>query len=153
MVDEGSNMVIEFDPAGRIVMTLGRKPEDVRVRFKTPGSRAAAWAFRAIILMTHRCRLGWCGEYLCFRRLWQLTHHKFDKNGQFIKSWGSKRTGTGQFDTFAFDGNGCPRECLYRRRPGNKRIQVFDNDGILRRNSLMWEAPTLSYLRGPHHTF
>jgi hypothetical protein len=26
-VDEGSNMVAEFDPAGRVVLMLGRKPE------------------------------------------------------------------------------------------------------------------------------
>ena len=27
VVDEGSNMIIKFDPSGRIVMTMGRKPE------------------------------------------------------------------------------------------------------------------------------
>src|SRR5262249_11225360 len=27
VVDEGSNMVIKFNPAGRVVMTLGRRPE------------------------------------------------------------------------------------------------------------------------------
>src|SRR6187549_1364817 len=27
VVDEGSNMIIKFDPNGRIVMTMGRKPE------------------------------------------------------------------------------------------------------------------------------
>ena len=29
VVDEGSNMVIKFDPEGRVVMTLGRKPEAI----------------------------------------------------------------------------------------------------------------------------
>src|ERR1051325_7616524 len=28
-VDEGSNMVIKFNPAGRVVMTIGRRPEAV----------------------------------------------------------------------------------------------------------------------------
>src|SRR6266849_4828546 len=27
VVDEGSNMVIKFNPAGRVVMTIGRRPE------------------------------------------------------------------------------------------------------------------------------
>ena len=27
VVDEGSNMVVEFNPQGRVIMTLGRKPE------------------------------------------------------------------------------------------------------------------------------
>src|ERR1700680_343378 len=31
VVDEGANMIIKFNPEGRIVLTLGRKPESVRV--------------------------------------------------------------------------------------------------------------------------
>ena len=31
VVDEGSSMVIKFDPTGRILLTLGRKPEAIRV--------------------------------------------------------------------------------------------------------------------------
>ncbi len=34
VVDEGSNMVIKFSPEGRVLMTMGRKPEAIRV----PGS-------------------------------------------------------------------------------------------------------------------
>ncbi len=38
VVDEGSNMVIKFDPEGRVVMTMGRKPEavDNPVRLEGP---------------------------------------------------------------------------------------------------------------------
>ncbi len=53
---------------------------------------------------------------------------KFDKNGRFIKSWGSKGTDPGQFDTpdsIAVDAQGN----VYVAELGNKRIQVFDNDG------------------------
>ena len=28
MVDEGSNMIVKFSPEGKVLMTLGRKPED-----------------------------------------------------------------------------------------------------------------------------
>ena len=31
IVDEGSNMIIKFNPEGRVVMTMGRKPESVPV--------------------------------------------------------------------------------------------------------------------------
>src|SRR5438093_3137212 len=31
VIDEGSNMVIKFDPDGRVLMTMGRKPEALRV--------------------------------------------------------------------------------------------------------------------------
>ena len=43
IVDRGSNMVIKFDPAGRILMTFSRKPESVNLAgpFK-PGGRPVA---------------------------------------------------------------------------------------------------------------
>ena len=36
VVDEGANMVIKFDPNGRILMTIGRKPEAINVRNYEP---------------------------------------------------------------------------------------------------------------------
>jgi DNA-binding beta-propeller fold protein YncE len=36
-VDEGSNMVIKFNPQGQVVMTLGRKPENINVPGGAPG--------------------------------------------------------------------------------------------------------------------
>jgi len=53
---------------------------------------------------------------------------KFDKNGKFIKSWGSKGTAQGQFNSvrgIALDAQGN----VYVADPGNKRIQSFDGDG------------------------
>src|SRR5688572_7773884 len=35
-VDEGTNMVIKFNPAGRVVMVLGRRPEAVEGAVETP---------------------------------------------------------------------------------------------------------------------
>src|SRR4029077_7291945 len=31
VVDEGSNMIIKFNPEGRVIMTMGRKAEEMRV--------------------------------------------------------------------------------------------------------------------------
>ena len=41
VVDEGSSMVIKFDPDGRVVMTMGRKPEAIPVPAAEPPVAAA----------------------------------------------------------------------------------------------------------------
>ena len=53
---------------------------------------------------------------------------KFDKDGHFIKSWGSRGNEPGQFNSLrgiALDAQGN----VYVADAGNKRIQVFDGDG------------------------
>ena len=53
---------------------------------------------------------------------------KFDKDGKFVKSWGSRGDAQGQFNTvhgIAVDAQGN----VYVADSGNKRIQVFDRDG------------------------
>jgi DNA-binding beta-propeller fold protein YncE len=53
---------------------------------------------------------------------------KFSKDGTFIKAWGKKGTGPGEFDlphTMAFDSRGR----LFVGDRSNKRIQIFDQDG------------------------
>jgi DNA-binding beta-propeller fold protein YncE len=53
---------------------------------------------------------------------------KFDKNGKFIKSWGGKGTGPGQFDiahSIVIDSKGL----VYVADRQNRRIQIFDLDG------------------------
>ena len=41
VVDRGSNMVIKFDPEGRILMTLGRKPEAIAIQVAGPAAAPA----------------------------------------------------------------------------------------------------------------
>ena len=56
---------------------------------------------------------------------------KFDKNGKFIKSWGSRGTEPGQFNTphsIATDAQGN----VYVGDRGNRRLQVFDNNGTFK---------------------
>ena len=53
---------------------------------------------------------------------------KFDKNGKFLKTWGRKGMGPGEFDlvhTLAFDSQGR----LFVGDRQNNRIQIFDQDG------------------------
>jgi DNA-binding beta-propeller fold protein YncE len=53
---------------------------------------------------------------------------KFSANGQFIKAWGKKGSGPGEFNiphTIAFDSRGR----VFVGDRGNNRIQIFDQDG------------------------
>jgi sugar lactone lactonase YvrE len=59
---------------------------------------------------------------------------KFDKDGNFIKTWGKKGTGPGEFDiahSIVIDAKGL----LYVADRNNARIQVFDGDGKYIRES------------------
>jgi sugar lactone lactonase YvrE len=54
---------------------------------------------------------------------------KFSKDGKFIKTWGRKGAGPGEFDaphSLAMDASGR----LFVADRGNSRIQVFDQDGM-----------------------
>jgi hypothetical protein len=56
---------------------------------------------------------------------------KFDKDGRFIKHWGSTGNGPGQFEgvkAVAIDAQGN----VYAADAGNKRIQVFDAEGAFK---------------------
>src|SRR4029077_581234 len=131
VVDEGSNMVIKFDPEGRVVMTLGRKPEavDNPVRAEVPpapgsgagvpgdnfnGPSDVAWDAARDIFVADGSR--------------NSRFAKFDKIGVFIKSWGTRGTAPGQFNvphSIVVDS----KDNVYVVDRGNKRIQVFDTDG------------------------
>ena len=53
---------------------------------------------------------------------------KFSKDGKFIRAWGKKGSGPGEFDTLhrlAMDSKGR----LFVADRGNNRIQIFDQDG------------------------
>jgi hypothetical protein len=75
---------------------------------------------------------------------------KFDKNGVFIKSWGSRGTEPGQFNTphtLATDAQGN----VYVGDRGNRRIQVFDNGGEFKKAYLNVGAPwAVCISPGPH---
>ena len=65
---------------------------------------------------------------------------KFDRDGRFLKSWGSRGTGQGQFDlplSLATDARGN----VYVADRCNRRIQVFDNEGGFQREIANVGAP------------
>ena len=140
VVDEGSSMVIKFDPTGRILLTLGRKPEAVRVPAGEAGEGGAPGGRGGLPgagvkgdNFNRPTDVAWdaAGNIFVSDGYGNSRVAKFDKNGLFLKSWGSKGTGPGQFDllhTIAVD----PQGNVYVGDRSNKRIQVFDNDGTFK---------------------
>lgn len=119
-VTEGrGQQVIKFDASGRIMLRLGQagvsgpgtdtfdQPTEVAVApngdiFVADGHGAAPTANARIV--------------------------KFDRSGRFLKTWGRKGTGPGEFDcvhTLAFDSQGR----LFVGDRQNNRIQIFDQEG------------------------
>jgi len=157
VVDEGSSMVIKFDPSGRILMTMGRKPESVRVpaaeggeggggRGGPPGAGVGGDNFN------RPTDVAWdaAGNIFISDGYGNSRVAKFDKNGKFLKSWGQKGTGPGQFDllhSIAVDAQGN----VYVGDRNNKRIQVFDNDGTFKTQYTNVGAPYgICITSGPH---
>jgi NHL repeat len=144
VVDKGTNSVMRFNPAGYVTLNLGRRPEGpdepawyrgnglarsepapvhVDGQFRTPTD--IAWDSDDNIYISD----GYTNSRVA----------KFDKHGNWIKSWGSRGNGgqhanenPGQFNTP--HNIGVDRQNnVYVADRGNRRIQVFDRDGTFQR--------------------
>ncbi len=135
-VDQMTSTVIEFDPNGRVQLLLGRKAEAERVPAAplTPaaGGRGGGLpgAGAQSDLFNRPTDVAWdaAGNIYVADGLGNARIAKFDNNGKFIRTWGSRGNANGQFSTvqgIAIDAKGN----VYAADPGNKRIQVFDGDG------------------------
>src|ERR1700676_4908847 len=136
IVDQMSSMVIKFDPNGRVQMLLGRKAEAERVPAapleggdEGGGTRGLPGAGVESDIFQRPTDVAWdsLGNIYVSDGYGNARVAKFDKNGVFIKSWGSRGSGTGQFNTphsLAIDLQGN----VYVADTGNHRIQVFDSD-------------------------
>ena len=161
VVDQMSNMVMKFDPEGRVALLLGRKAEAIPVPARPlaaaaggPGGAAGApaGAGRPTDLFDRPTDVAWdsAGNIFVADGIGNQRVAKFDKNGVFIKSWGSKGTEPGQFAAaraIAVDVQGN----VYVADSGNKRIQVFDNDGTFKAQFTNVGAPqALCITPGPN---
>ncbi len=136
IVDQMSSMVIKFDPNGRVQLLLGRKAESEIVPAPPLGPARGGrggglpGAGQQADLFVRPTDVAWdaAGNIYVADGFGNDRVAKFDKNGKFIRSWGSRGTANGQFDTvhgIAIDAQGN----VYVADTGNKRIQVFDGDG------------------------
>jgi sugar lactone lactonase YvrE len=129
VTDKGSDMVIKFDPEGRVVMVFGRKQEASDeetgpVKHPKPPLPADDGRFRQVT------DVAWdkAGNTFISDGYINSRVAKVDKDGNWIKSWGDRGKEPGQFNTphsIATDANGN----VYVADRGNHRIQVFDGDG------------------------
>jgi hypothetical protein len=128
-VDKGSDMVIKFNPDGHVAMVFGRKKEasddnaepwkrvnpplaPINGNFRQPTD--VAWNAAGDIFISD----GYINSRVA----------KYDKNGDWVKSFGEPGSGPGQLNTphsIAIDAKGN----VYVANRGNVRIEVFDSDG------------------------
>jgi len=131
-VDKGSDMVVKFGPDGHVLMVFGRKKEasDEAVPWARPTPPLAPinGMFRQPTDVTWNAQ----GDIFISDGYINSRIAKYDKNGDWVKSWGEPGNGPGQLNTphsIASDAQGN----IYVADRGNARIQVFDGDGRLLR--------------------
>jgi len=132
-VDKGSDMVVEFNPQGKVVMVFGRKQEasdEETGPLEHPSQPLPAedGRFRQVTDVT------WdpAGNIYISDGYINSRVAKLDRNGQWIKSWGQRGDKPGDFNTphnIAADAQGN----IYVADRFNRRIQVFDGDGTFLR--------------------
>lgn len=128
-IDKGSDMVVKFNPAGRVQWVFGRRKESTEAEsgawehvspplpaedalFRQPTD--VAWDSRGNIYISD----GYINSRIA----------KYDARGDWVKSWGTPGTGPGQFHlphAIAIDRN----DNVYVGDRANRRIQVFDTEG------------------------
>ena len=130
VVDEMSNMVMKFNPEGRVAMLLGRKAEAEAVPARTPSGTGAG---QSTDLFNRPTDVAWdaAGNIFVADGAGNARIAKFDKDGKFVKSWGKRGAAPGEFAnvlSIAVDAQGN----VYAGDGGNQRIQVFDNNGTFK---------------------
>jgi hypothetical protein len=121
LADNGGHQVFKMNQDGKVLLTLGKKGvagpgED---EFDAPTDVAIAPNGDIFVGDGHSGGGTATGNARIV---------KFDKNGKFIKAWGKKGMGPGEFDvvhTLAFDSRGR----LFVGDRQNNRVQIFDQNG------------------------
>jgi streptogramin lyase len=129
VTDKGSDMVIRFNPAGRVTLVLGRKSEASDenahpVSHQHPPLPPVNGLFRQVT------DVAWDSEDNIFVSDGYVNSRvaKYDKFGNWEGSFGEPGTGPGQFNTLhsmVIDSE----DRIYIADRGNRRIQVLDRNG------------------------
>jgi DNA-binding beta-propeller fold protein YncE len=129
VTDKGSDMVIKFNPEGRVAMVFGRKQEasdegTEALKHVRPPLPPVDGQFRQVTDVTWDA----AGNTYISDGYINSRVAKVDKDGNWIKSWGEPGAGPGQFLQPHSLATGPDGE-IYVADRGNRRIQVFDGDG------------------------
>jgi hypothetical protein len=128
-VDKGSDMVVKFNPEGRVVMVFGRKQEasdedTAPLKHPKPPLPAEDGRFRQVTDVTWDPQ----GNIYISDGYINSRVAKADAKGNWLKSWGDRGNKPGEFNTphnIAADAKGN----IYVADRFNRRIQVFDGEG------------------------
>ena len=145
VVDKGSNTVVKFFPDGRFADIYGRKEEasdfrnfpsrDIPKDPKAPVQRLGSFDQPTDVAWDSKGNAYISDGYENSRVA------KINKDGFWIKSWGERGTGPGQFlvpHGVAIDS----KDNVYVADRGNARVQVFNTDGkFLRQFSIRSQVP------------
>ena len=129
VTDKGSDMIIKFNPEGRVVMVFGRKQEasdegTEPLKHPKPPLPPIDGLFRQVTDVTWDS----AGNTYISDGYINSRVAKVDKDGNWIKSWGEPGNQPGQLNTphsIASDA----QNNIYVADRGNGRIQVFDTEG------------------------
>jgi DNA-binding beta-propeller fold protein YncE len=144
-VDKGSDMVIKFNPEGRVMLVFGRKQEASdhetgpieRVKPPRPPEDGR---FRQVTDVTwDPAGNGYISDGYINSRV-----AKVDKDGNWVKSFGEPGAKAGELNTphsIAADAAGN----IYVADRGNRRIQVFDENGKFLSQWNLGDGPTATY--------
>lgn len=128
-VDAGNNVVVKFDKTLRPRMILGRRPESWT--WKTHVIEHAVPS-RENFYQPTDVVVGPDGSIFVSDGYGNSRIAKYTKDGIFVKDWGTRGTGPGDFNTphnMVMDA----RNNLYVADRQNGRVQVFDTDGKFQR--------------------
>jgi len=129
VTDKGSDMVIKFDPEGRVAMVFGRKQEASDeatgpLKHPHPPLPPEDGRFRQVT------DVAWDSDDNTYISDGYINSRvaKVAKDGTWLSSWGTPGADPGQFNTphsIAVDA----QNRVYVADRGNRRIQVFDTHG------------------------
>ncbi len=128
-IDKGSDMIIKFNPQGRVLWVFGRRQESVE-EDAGPHEHVDPPLAHVDGLFRQPTDVAWdsAGNTYISDGYINSRVAKYDRNGDWVKSWGEKGTAPGQFNlphAIAIDRN----NNVYVGDRTNRRIQVFDTEG------------------------
>ena len=128
-IDKGSDMVIKFNPVGRVIWVFGRRKESADEDTK-PWEHVEPPLAAIYGLFRQPTDVAWDSKGNIYISDGYINSRvaKYDKDGNWVKQWGTKGTAPGQFNlphAIAIDNN----DNIYVGDRSNRRIQVFDTEG------------------------